>query len=59
MFLRDLPPVGGPGLLPDMLFSGSLHALLPVPALAGVGLLTFARITRAGVALDEEVRATV
>ena len=59
MFLQDPPYVGAPSVLADVLFSGSLHALLPVPALAGAGLLTFARITRAGVALDEEVRATV
>jgi hypothetical protein len=54
------PPFGdAPGLLADVVLGGPLHALLPVPALAGAGLLTFARITRAGVALDEEVRATV
>jgi len=59
MFLQDPPYTGAPVVFADMLFSGSLHALLPVPALAGAGLLTFARITRTGVALDEEVRATV
>lgn len=59
MLLQKTPFVGIPAVLADALFSGSLHALLPIPALAGAGLLTFARITRAGVALDEEVRATV
>jgi hypothetical protein len=37
----------------------SLIAGLPVPLLVGAGLLTFARITRLGAALDEEVRGTV
>jgi hypothetical protein len=36
-----------------------LKALLPWPALAGAALISFARITRAGAVLDEEVRATV
>lgn len=58
MLLAD-PPYIGLGVPNDVLFSGALRALLPVPLLAGVGLLTFARITRAGVVLDEEVRATV
>jgi hypothetical protein len=52
-------PYSGLGVPVDLLASGSLHALLPVPALAGAGLLTFARVTRAGVTLDEEVKATV
>ena len=38
---------------------GPLKALLPVPLLAGAALLTFARITQAGVVLDDEVKATV
>jgi hypothetical protein len=38
---------------------GPLEALLPVPALAGAALLTFARITRVGVVLDDEIKATV
>lgn len=58
MFMTS-PPFTGVGMLADALFSGGLRALLPVPLLAGAGLLSFARITRAGVALDEEVRATV
>jgi len=32
---------------------------LPVPALAGAALLTFARITKIGVVLDDEIKATV
>lgn len=36
-----------------------VHALVPVPALAGVALLTFARIIRAGAAMDEEIKGTV
>jgi hypothetical protein len=31
----------------------------PVAALAGVALLTFARITRLGAAMDDEIRGTV
>lgn len=58
MLLAD-PPFVGLGVPTDVLFSGALRALLPVPLLAGAGLLTFARITRTGVVLDEEVRATV
>jgi hypothetical protein len=49
---------GGEGIAADVLF-GPLKALLPVPALAGAALLTFARITRIGVALDDEIKATV
>lgn len=52
-------PQAGAGMAIDVLVSGAARALLPIPALAGVALLSFARITRAGVALDEEVRATV
>jgi|SRR5579863_5180781 len=33
--------------------------VLPVPLLAGATLLTFARIIRAGAAMDEEIQATV
>jgi hypothetical protein len=36
-----------------------LHALVPVPILAGAALLTFARIIRAGAAMDDEIRGTV
>jgi hypothetical protein len=42
-----------------VLMQGSLRALLPVPALAGAALLSFGRMTRAGSAMDEELRATV
>jgi hypothetical protein len=48
----------GGGIVADIVFA-PLTALLPVPALAGAALLTFARITRAGVVLDDEVKATV
>lgn len=52
------PPFAGTGIAVDAL-AGGFRELLPVPALAGAALLTFARIIRAGAALDEEVRATV
>ncbi len=39
--------------------SQAIHALLPVPLLAGAALLTFARIIRLGSAMDDEIRATV
>lgn len=35
------------------------HALLPVAALAGAALLTFARIIRVGAAMDDEIKGTV
>lgn len=35
------------------------HALLPVAALAGTALLTFARIIRVGAAMDDEIKGTV
>jgi len=38
---------------------GSLRALVPVPLIAGATMLTFARINRAGQAMDEEIRATI
>lgn len=37
----------------------SLIAGWPVPLLVGAGLLTFARITRLGAALDEEIKGTI
>jgi hypothetical protein len=46
------------GIVADLIFA-PLKDLLPVPALVGAALLTFARITRAGVALDDEIKATV
>jgi hypothetical protein len=48
----------GGGIVVDIVF-GPLNALLLVPALVGAALLTFARITRLGVVLDDEVKATV
>jgi len=48
-----------PGVAADVLIYAPLRALLPVPALAGAALLTFARITRAGAVMDEEIKATV
>ena len=35
------------------------HALLPVAALAGAALLTFARIIRVGAAMDDEIKGTI
>jgi hypothetical protein len=49
----------GAGIPLDILVSQPIQALLPWPALAGAALLSFARITRVGAALDEEVKATV
>lgn len=43
----------------NVVIDGPLRALLPVPALAGAALLSFGRMTRAGAAMDEELRATV
>jgi hypothetical protein len=37
----------------------ALRALVPVPALAGATLLTFARIVRRGAAMDDELKGTV
>jgi len=36
-----------------------IRALLPVPAITGPAMLTFARIIDAGQAMDEEIRATI
>jgi hypothetical protein len=36
-----------------------IHALLPVPVLAGAALLTFARIIRLGADMDNAIKATV
>jgi hypothetical protein len=49
----------GGGIMADVLIGGALKALLPVPAIAGAALLSFARITWAGAVLDEEIKATV
>jgi hypothetical protein len=48
-----------PGIAVDVLVYAPLKALLPVPALAGAALLTFARITQAGAVMDEEIKGTV
>ncbi|HEX9520440.1 MAG TPA: DUF2975 domain-containing protein [Streptosporangiaceae bacterium] len=42
----------------DAIF-GPIRALLPVPAIAGAAMLTFARIIDAGQGMDEEIRATI
>jgi hypothetical protein len=41
------------------LIFAALYALLPVPALAGAALLTFARFIRLGAEMDDEIKATV
>jgi len=41
------------------LITAPLYALLPVPALAGAALLTFARFIRLGAEMDDEIKATV
>lgn len=43
---------------PDVI-NGPLHALLPVPVLAGAALLTFARVVRLGADMDDEIKGTV
>jgi Protein of unknown function (DUF2975) len=48
----------GSGIPADILVA-AFKALLPVPAIIGAVLLSFARITRVGAALDEEIKATV
>jgi len=48
------PRVGYGDVLTD-----PLSALVPVPVIAGAAMLTFARIIRAGEAMDEEIRATI
>jgi hypothetical protein len=47
------------GIVVDVLLTAPLKALLPVPALAGPALLTFARITKAGAVMDDEIKATI
>ncbi len=39
--------------------TAALRALVPVPALAGAALLTFARIVRLGAAMEDEIEGTV
>jgi hypothetical protein len=41
------------------LITAPLYALLPVPALAGAALLTFARFIRLGAEMDDEIQGTV
>jgi hypothetical protein len=41
------------------LITAPFVALLPVPALAGAALLTFARIIRLGADMDDEIKGTV
>jgi len=41
------------------LIISTLQALLPVPALAGAALLTFARFIRLGADMDDEIKGTV
>ena len=43
----------------DNLIISPLQALLPVPALAGAALLTFARFIRLGADMDDEIKGTV
>jgi hypothetical protein len=47
------------GIAVDVLLAAPFKALLPVPALAGSALLTFARITKAGAVMDDEIKATI
>jgi hypothetical protein len=57
--LMSPAPYAWPGIGFDVLIFAPLKALFPVPALAGAALLSFARITRAGAVMDEELKATV
>jgi hypothetical protein len=52
-------PFGTGAVVANAVLDGPLKALLPVPALAGVALLSFGRVTGAGAVMDEELRATV
>lgn len=47
------------GIVVDVLVAAPFKALLPVPALAGAALLTFARIIQVGAVMDDEIKATV
>jgi hypothetical protein len=47
------------GILVDVLLAAPVKALLPVAALAGSVLLTFARIIKAGAVMDDEIKATI
>jgi hypothetical protein len=52
-------PYDSLGIAWNLLLFAPLKALVPVPALAGAALLSFARITGAGAVMDEELKATV
>jgi hypothetical protein len=52
-------PFGTGFIAGDAVLRGPLEALLPIPALAGVALLSFASMTKTGAVMDEELRATV
>jgi hypothetical protein len=54
-----MPQLGWVVIAADVLLAAPFKALLPVPALAGSALLTFARITRAGAAMEDEIKATI
>jgi hypothetical protein len=56
--LNSMMVLAVPNQLTDLI-SEPVHALLPVPLLAGAALLTFARIIRLGVAMDDELKGTV
>jgi hypothetical protein len=56
--LNSLMVLAVPNQLTDLL-KEPVHALLPVPLLAGAALLTFARIIRLGAAMDDELKGTV
>jgi uncharacterized membrane protein YhfC len=43
----------------DSVAFAAVGGLVPVPALAGAALLTFARIVRLGAAMDDELQGTV
>jgi hypothetical protein len=57
--LMTPPPHDTKGIVFGVLVAAPVRALFPVPALAGAALLTFARITKAGAIMDEELKATV
>jgi hypothetical protein len=52
-------PYGSASIALDALLWAPLEALVPIPALAGVALLSFASMTKTGAVMDEELRATV
>ena len=48
-----------PGTSYGDVISEPIHALVPVPLLAGAALLTFARMIRLGADMDDEIQSTV